>query len=246
MRRELCFFNPVFDCHILRLAYASSFYRMANEADTCRKFVVPKLQAAGWDNEPHSIAEQRSFTDGRIVVRGNKAERQKTKRADYLLRYTRDFPIAVTEAKAEYKKAADGLQQAKEYGEILDLKFAYATNGKEIIEFDFITGIERFVETFPTPPNCGRACMAAQKLASDTVERLLTPFNLSNGKIPHYYQRIVIDRAVYAILGGKARVAHHGHRHRQDRGGVSDLLETLVEQMERQGRSDPKTAIRKV
>jgi type I restriction enzyme R subunit len=65
---------------------------MPNEADTCRKFVVPKLQAAGWDNEPHSIAEQRTFTDGRIVVRGNKTERRKPKRADYLLRYTRDFP----------------------------------------------------------------------------------------------------------------------------------------------------------
>ena len=124
---------------------------MATEADTCRKFVVPKLQAAGWNSDPHSIAEQRSFTDGRIVVRGAKAERKKGKRADYLLRYTRDFPIAVTEAKAEYKKAADGLQQAKEYAEILKLKFAYATNGKEIIEFDYITGIERIIENFPTP-----------------------------------------------------------------------------------------------
>ena len=83
---------------------------MSTEADTCRKFVVPKLQSAGWDSDPHSIAEQRSFTDGRIVVRGNRAERKKKKRADYLLRYTRDFPIAVTEAKVEYKKAADGLQ----------------------------------------------------------------------------------------------------------------------------------------
>src|ERR1017187_6146482 len=163
---------------------------MSNEADTCRKFVVPKLQAAGWDNEPHSIAEQRTFTDGRIVVRGNKTERRKPKRADYLLRYTRDFPIAVTEAKAEYKKTADGLQQVKEYGEILDLKFAYATNGKEIIEFDFITGIERVVETFPTPAELWARLLAAEKLATDAVERLLTPFNLTNGKIPHYYQRI--------------------------------------------------------
>ena len=91
---------------------------MSTEADTCRKFVMPKLQAAGWNNDPHSIAEQHSFTGGRTVVRGNQAERNKTKRADYLLRYTRDFPIVVTEAKAEYKKAADGLQQAKDYAEI--------------------------------------------------------------------------------------------------------------------------------
>ena len=90
---------------------------MPTEADTCRKFVVPKLQAAGWDNDPHSIAEQRWFTKGRIVVRGNRVERRRGKRADYLLRYTRDFPIAVVEAKAEYKNAADGLQQAKDYAE---------------------------------------------------------------------------------------------------------------------------------
>lgn len=72
-----------------------------NEADTCRKFVVPKLQAVGWDDEPHSIAEQRYFTDGRIVVRSGQAVRRPGKKADYLLRHTRDFPIGVVEAKAE-------------------------------------------------------------------------------------------------------------------------------------------------
>ncbi len=65
------------------------------EADTCRLLITPKLQAAGWENDPHSIAEQYSFTDGRIVVRGNRAERRKRKRADFLLRFTRDFPLAV-------------------------------------------------------------------------------------------------------------------------------------------------------
>jgi hypothetical protein len=133
--------------------------------------------------------------------------RKKGKRADYLLRYTRDFPIAVTEAKAEYKKAADGLQQAKDYAEILKLKFAYATNGREIIEFDFITGIERFVETFPTPAELWSRLRAGEKLTDDTVaDRLLTPFNLANGKIPHYYQRIAIDRVVRSILQGRKRV----------------------------------------
>jgi len=124
---------------------------MANEADTCRKFVVPKLQAGGWDDEPHSIAEQRTFTDGRIIVVGDKTKRHEKKRADYLLRYTRDFPIAVVEAKAAYKSPGDGMQQAKDYAEILGLRFCYATNGHGILEFDFTTGIEREVEGFPTP-----------------------------------------------------------------------------------------------
>jgi type I restriction enzyme R subunit len=165
------------------------------------------LQAAGWDNDPHSIAEQRWFTQGRIVVRGNRAERRRGKRADYLLRYTRDFPIAVVEAKAEYKQAADGLQQAKEYGGILSLRFAYATNGQEIIEFDFITGLERPMSAYPTPAELWSRLRAAEKLTDDDLVRcLLTPFNLTSGKIPHYYQEIVIHRVVQAILQGKRRV----------------------------------------
>src|SRR6266852_3584658 len=85
--------------------------KVLTEADTCRKFVVPKLQAAGWDNEPHSIAEQRTITDGRIVPVGKSFIRRPPKRVDYLLRYRRDFTLAVVEAKSEYKQAADGLQQ---------------------------------------------------------------------------------------------------------------------------------------
>ena len=89
---------------------------MSNEADTCRKWVTPRLQAAGWDNDPHSIAEQRSITDRRILPVGKSFTRKKNKRVDYLLKYRRDKPLAVVEAKAHYKEAADGMQQAKEPG----------------------------------------------------------------------------------------------------------------------------------
>ena len=105
---------------------------MPTEADTCRTLITPKLQAAGWEDDPHSIAEQRTFTDGRIIVHGSRARRRAGKRADYILRYTRDFPIAVVEAKSEDEPAATGLQQTKDYAEILKFKFAYATNGDEI------------------------------------------------------------------------------------------------------------------
>ncbi len=64
------------------------------EADTCRKFVVPKLQAAGWDNDPRSIAEQRTTTDGRVIHVGKGLVRKPPRRVDYLLRYPRDFPKA--------------------------------------------------------------------------------------------------------------------------------------------------------
>jgi type I restriction enzyme R subunit len=66
----------------------SRLLKMSNEADTCRKYVLPKLVEAGWDNEPHRINEQITFTDGRIVLAGNKVRRRPQKRADFLLRYT--------------------------------------------------------------------------------------------------------------------------------------------------------------
>ncbi len=92
---------------------------MMNEADTCRIHVTPKLQQAGWEQHPHSLTEQKTFTDGRVEVHGNQVRRKERKRADYLLRYTRDFSIAVVEAKAEGEPPGKGLQQAKEYAEIL-------------------------------------------------------------------------------------------------------------------------------
>ncbi len=116
---------------------------MSTEADICRKYVIPRLRAAGWGDEPHSIGEQQTFTDGQIVVIGGRPRRRAQKRADYVLRYRRDFPIAVVEAKPDYKLPGDGLQQAKEYARILGLKFAYATNGSGIAEFDYTTGMAR-------------------------------------------------------------------------------------------------------
>src|SRR5258706_956872 len=130
--------------------------KMPTEADTCRKFVVPLLQSAGWDSEPHSIAEQRTITDGRIVPVGKGFIRKPPKRVDYLLRYRRDFPLAVVEANAAYKHAADGLQQAKQYAEKLGLKFAFATNGHDIIEVGYCTGLETTRGDNATPGELGQ------------------------------------------------------------------------------------------
>src|SRR5689334_10436595 len=113
-----------------------------NEADTCRKFITPRLVEAGWETPPHSLTEQRYFTDGRITVTQGKGKRGERKRADYILRY-QHYALAVVEAKEYAAPAATGLQQAKDYAEILSFKFAYATNGQEIIEFDYVTGQQR-------------------------------------------------------------------------------------------------------
>jgi type I restriction enzyme R subunit len=178
---------------------------MGTEADTCRQYVLPKLLAAGWDTEPHSIAEQRTFTDGRIFVLGDKTGRRRQKRADYILRYTRDIALAVVEAKPEYKLPGDGLQQAKDYAETLGLKFAYSTNGTGIIEFDYLTGGEREVVAFPTPDELWRRLRAGSKLSNEAVERLLTPGLHTPGRTLRYYQEIAINRALEHVLSGKRR-----------------------------------------
>lgn len=177
-----------------------------NEADTCRRYVVPKLQATGWETEPHRINEQVTFTDGRIIVAGRGARRRPGKRADYVLRYRPDVAIAVVEAKPSYATPGQGLQQAKEYAEILGLKFAYATNGHGIIEFDYITGREREIETFPTPEELWKRLTAAESLDSEAADRLLTPGYHLSGKLLRYYQEIAINRAVQAVLQGRQRI----------------------------------------
>lgn len=175
-----------------------------NEADTCRTYVLPKLYNAGWEDA--QISEQKSFTDGRIMLAGTRAYRRQQKRADYLLRYRRDFPIAVVEAKAAYRTAGDGLQQAKEYAQILGLKFAYATNGHSIIEHDFLTGLDNELPGFPTPSEMWARLTAAEKISTEVGDRLLTPYYHLSGKSPRYYQEIAINLAVLSILQGRKRV----------------------------------------
>lgn len=179
---------------------------MITEADTCRKYVLPALFAAGWDTDPHSFTEQKTFTDGRIIVAGDRPRRGEQKRADYLLRYTHDFPIAVVEAKAIHKLPGDGLQQAKDYAEILGLKFAYATNGRGIVEFDYLTGIERRLASFPSPDELWTRLRSSEAISDPVAGAMLTPSYHLSGKSPRYYQEIAINRTVQAILQGKQRI----------------------------------------
>lgn len=176
------------------------------EADTCREFVTPRLVEAGWSDAPHSIGEQRSFTNGRIIVAGGKIRRGKQKRADYLLYYHRDFPLAVVEAKEFGFPAETGVQQARDYAEILGLKFAYATNGQRIIEIDYASGTEREVDRYATPDELFARLAAATQLPPNATVHLLEPFNLISGKVPRYYQHIAIHRVIEAILLGQKRV----------------------------------------
>lgn len=176
-----------------------------NEADTCRKYVLPKLYDAGWNDD--QINEQKTFTDGRIVVVGAKCYRKKPKRADYLLRYRRDYLIAVVEAKASYKNPGDGLQQAKDYAETLGLNFAFSTNGRGVVEHDYFTGKERELATFPSPDELWQRIKQAENIADDaSAKRILSPCYHLSGKSPRYYQEIAINRTIQSILNSKRRI----------------------------------------
>jgi type I restriction enzyme R subunit len=105
--------------------------------------------AVNWRQGPHLITEQFPIDDGRIITIGGQPRRKRKKRADYLLCYTRDYPIAIVEAKRKFKHPQDGLQQAKDYAELLGLRFAYSTKGREIVEYDYITGLITQLDSFP-------------------------------------------------------------------------------------------------
>jgi len=177
-----------------------------SEQDTRTKLILPKLDRAGWNIPPHSFSEEKSITDGRIVVIEGLAHRGPPKIPDYILRYLPDIPIAVVEAKKYSKNKAEGLQQAKEYAEILDLKFAYATNGREIIEFDYLTGLQTEIDAFPTPDELWQRLKEHENIDESTEKHLLEPSRYDGNKKPRYYQEIAINRVVQAISQGKRRL----------------------------------------
>ena len=178
---------------------------MTTEADTCRKHIVPNLQSAGWDDAPCAIQEQRTFTDGRVLFVGGVARRGTRKRADYILRYRPDYPIAVIEAKAGYRSAQDGVQQAKDYAEVRGLRFAYASNGREIIEIDLVLGTEVLRADFPAPAELWSRIETQLHISGDGSAKLLAAGFPDPERPLRYYQEIAVNRAMEAILGGQRR-----------------------------------------
>jgi type I restriction enzyme, R subunit len=118
----------------------------------------------------------------------------------------RDLPIAVVEAKNITFPAETGVQQAREYAETLGLKFAYATNGHRIIEIDYTTGTEQYIDYYPSPADLWRRLASSSAIPEAVSNHLLEPFNLVSGKIPRYYQVIAINRVMEAILLGHKRI----------------------------------------
>ena len=170
-------------------------------------FITPALQQKGWAVSVN-MREEYYFTDGRVLVVGNQHSVAEGKKADYLL-YHKGKPIAVVEAKDNKHAVGGGIQQAMDYAQILDLKFAYSSNGDAFLEHDFITGKETEIklENFPTEEELYNRYLASKNYTSDELNIIETPFYYdAHSHEPRYYQRIAVDRTVEAIARGQQRV----------------------------------------
>ena len=128
-----------------------------SERDICTKFITPAIKEAGWNVETQ-VREEVTFTKGRVIVRGRLVNKGKSKRADYILYYKPNFPIAIIEAKDNHHTVGDGIQQAISYGETLDIPFVYSSNGDGFLEHDFTVRKGRLerdlnLNSFPSPEN---------------------------------------------------------------------------------------------
>ena len=182
-----------------------------SERDICTKFITPALRKAGWD-EMTQIREEVSFTKGRIIVRGKLVSRGKAKRADYILYYKPNIPIAVIEAKDNTHAIGDGMQQALDYAETLQVPFVFSSNGDGFIFHDRTgAGVDKettlTLDAFPSPEDLWARYRAWKGLTSEVEAIVLQDyFDDGSGKTPRYYQVNAINAAIEAIAKGRDRI----------------------------------------
>jgi type I restriction enzyme R subunit len=185
--------------------------RQLSERDICTKFITPALEKAGWDISTQ-IREEYPLTKGRIIVRGKLTTRARHKRADYVLFLKPNLPIAVIEAKDNTHTVGDGMQQALGYAELLDVPFAFSTNGDGFLFHNKLTAdgiIERelSLDEFPSADALWK-CWAERKGLTDKQSELVTQDYYSDGtdKTPRYYQVLAINKTVEAVAKGENRI----------------------------------------
>jgi len=188
-----------------------------SERDICTKFITPSLRQAGWD-EITQLREEVSFTKGRIIVRGKLVTRGKAKRADYILYYKPNIPLAVLEAKDNNCSVGDGMQQALGYADTLQIPFVFSSNGDGFVFHDrTITSgtIERNLQLheFPSPATLWARYRAWKGLPPEADSLVLQDyFDDGSGKGPRYYQSSAVNAATEAIAKGQNRLLPAGGR----------------------------------
>ena len=183
-----------------------------SERDICTKYITPAILKAGW-NVDTQMREEISFTDGKITVRGNITARGQRKRADYILYYKPNIPIAVIEAKDNSHNIGDGIQQALEYARILDIPCVFSSNGDGFLFHDR-TATDASIEQelgldkFPTPEELWEKYKIYKGIEGSDEELIASQdyFPDSSGRSPRYYQQIAINRTVEAIAKNQNRI----------------------------------------
>ena len=182
-----------------------------SERDICTKFITPALQKSGWDIQTQ-VREEVSFTAGRIIVRGRLHARGQKRRADYVLSFQKNQPIAVIEAKDNKHSLGDGMQQALAYSDALDTPFVFSSNGDGFLFHDR-TGLTGKTETtltldeFPSPQELWARYCEYKGIGTEARKTVEHPYyDDGSGRTPRYYQYVAINRAVEAVAKGSNRI----------------------------------------
>lgn len=178
------------------------------ERDICTKFITPAIIDAGWDLHKQ-IREEYQITDGRIIVRGSLVTRGTKKRADYVLFYKPNIPIAVIEAKDNKHSIGHGIQQGIGYGEMLKVPFVYSSNGDGFLEHDRLTGQERQLQLneFPSPESLWKRYKNYNTISNQEEELITEPYYFQIGdKTPRYYQYNAVNETIKAVAKGQNRI----------------------------------------
>ena len=183
-----------------------------SERDICSKYINPALVKAGW-NMKRQVREEVSFTDGRIIVQGKLYTRGKSKRADYILYYKLNQPIAIIEAKDNRKPVGSGMQQALEYSDILQIPFVFTSNGDSFVFHDKTetTGVleqEISLDDFPSPEQLWNKYLGYTKIETPEAKEIIeTEYYVDDsGMSPRYYQQNAINRTLEAVAKGQDRI----------------------------------------
>ena len=187
--------------------------QILSEEDIKLRYITPSILDKGWSVEDITMETKVKLTDGKINLRGNFVSRGKAKFADYVLYYNRATPIAIVEAKDANHTVAHGLQQAKEYAQMMDVPFAFSSNGQGYQEYDFLTGKERSLSMnqFPTKEELYARFISESNegdgLSDSEMKVISQPFCTGQDIFPpRYYQRNAVNRTVNAVAQGKNRL----------------------------------------
>jgi type I restriction enzyme R subunit len=182
------------------------------ERDICTKFITPAIQQAGWDIQTQ-VREEVSFTKGRIIVRGKLHSRGERKRADYILYYKSNIPIAIIEAKDNSHSVGDGMQQALNYAETLEIPFVFSSNGEAFLMHDrtgHATQVEQQLDlnAFPNPEDLWKRYCDWKGIQTEQAKATIQmPYcDDGSGRSPRYYQASAINNTIEAVARGQQRI----------------------------------------